>query len=350
MARTRSASDPYLLTKVSSLYYERGQTQQEIADRLHLSRPKVSRLLQEAQECGIVQITVTRPAGVHVPLETGLEERFGLAEAQVVGVEPDATSETIRRQLGAAAAAYLVRTVQPGASIGLAWGTTLNAMVQAMPPLPTSGVTVVQTLGGIGPPEAEAYAAALVRRLAQLLQASPVLLPAPGIVGTAAARDVLRDDPHVKWALQHLDGLDVAYVGIGSLRTNPVLNDGYSLPSGTYAELESGGAIGDIALRFFDAAGRILRTSLDDRILGISTEQLRRVTRVVAVAGGADKADAIHAALEAGLVHVLITDHVTAGTLVERAAPVSQAARAERGCGPRSCTPWRTSTRAGCAT
>ena len=320
MARPRSAPDPYLLTKVSTLYYLRDQTQQQIADQLRLSRPTVSRLLQEAREVGIVQITVTPPHGLHVELETRLEERFGLRTAQVVAVAPGQTREVLHHQLGAAAAAYLARTVQPGENLGLAWGSTLNAMVQAVAPLPTAGVRVTQMLGGIGPPSAEAYAADLVRRLAGQLGAVAVLLPAPGVVATTAVRNVLRDDPHVQAALRQLDTLDTAYVGIGSLASNPVLTDGHSLPAGTYAELLAAGAVGDIALRFFDARGAPVRTSLDGRILGITVERLRRVSRVVAVAGGPEKVDAIHAALRTGIVDVLVTDQSTAEALLARSA------------------------------
>lgn len=315
MARTRSIPDLHLLGKVSTLYYVYERTQQEIADRLRLSRPKVSRLLQEAQELGIVQITVSPPQGLHIGLESKLENRFGLTEAQVINVEPGQSTALLRRELGGAAAAHLSRMVQPGTAIGLTWGRTLSLMVQAMAPLTTQDVRVVQTLGGIGPPEADAHAAAIVRRLAQLLGASAVLLPTPAVVGTPAARDVLREDPHVQIALEQLDDLDLVYVGIGSLRSNPVLTDGRSLPPGTVAELESGGAIGDVALRFFDCQGSLVETSLDERILGISTEQLRNARRVVAVAGGPDKEDAIAPALRTGFIDALITDQVTAEAL-----------------------------------
>ena len=328
MARPRSAPDLYLLSKVSTLYYLRDQTQQEIADRLRISRPTVSRLLQEAQEQGIVQITVAPPRGLHIELESQLEERFGLAAAHVVEVDDAHPHATLLRQLGACAASYLSRTLQPNTTIGLAWGTTLNAMVQAMSPLPTTGVHVVQTLGGIGPPDAEAYAAGLVRRLAQLLGAGAVLLPAPGVVATRGVRDALRQDPHVRAALERLDALDTVFVGIGSLASNPVLNDGHSLPAGVPAELAAAGAVGDIALRFFDARGRPVRSSLDDRILGITLDQLRRTPEVVAVAGGVDKVDAIHAALRTGIVRALITDRLTAETLAARP-------HAEPGAGPR---------------
>jgi DNA-binding transcriptional regulator LsrR (DeoR family) len=131
-------------------------------------------------------------------------------------------------------------------------------------------------------------------------------------------RDVLRNDPHVQAALRYFDRLDTVYVGIGSITTNPVLNDGHSLPAGTHASLVAAGAVGDIALRFFDAEGAPVRSSLDERILGITTEQLQKAPRVVAVAGGPEKGEAIHAALKSGIVDVLITDQQTAEELAQR--------------------------------
>jgi len=300
---------------VSTLYYQRDMTQQLIADRLGLSRPTVSRLIQEAQQQGIVQITVVPARGLHLELETELEERFGLAEVLIVNVDSRRPAE-LSRQIGTAASGYLARTMQRGDTIGLSWGNTLNAMVQAMPAVPGEDLRIVQVLGGIGPPDAEAYAGDMVRRLAQQLGASPVLLPAPGVVATTGVRDALRRDPHVRTALASHDKLDTVFVGIGSLKSNVVLNDGHSLPDGTLERLAAAGAIGDIALRFFDKDGQQVQTPLDKRILGITVDQLRRVRRVVAVAGGAEKLDAIHAGLRSGLVHVLITDHATAAALV----------------------------------
>lgn len=316
MARARSRPNLYLLSKVSTLYHLRGHTQQEIADRLHISRPKVSRLLQEAEEQNIVRITVSPPTGLHLELEGELEARFGLTEAVVVSADAG-SGETLNRQIGSGASAYLARTLQPGEAIGLGWGTTLDAMVQAMHPMSTEGIRVVQTLGGVGPPEAGAYAAGLVRRLAELLGAAAVLLPAPGVVGTVSARNVLRSDPHVQMALQQYDHLDVVLMGIGCPQASPLLRD--YLPPGAYAELAHTGAVGHIALRFFDANGSLVRTSLDERTLSITAEQLRNTKRMVAAAGGPTKVNAILAALRGQFVDVLITDQTTAAALMERA-------------------------------
>ncbi|MEO8622890.1 MAG: sugar-binding domain-containing protein [bacterium] len=297
----------------------RHHTQQEIAKRLRVSRPTVSRLLREARELGYVQITVASPRGLHLDLETQLEDIFGLETVHVVEGGASQSPDLLKRQLGATAAHYLARTVRAGETIGIAWGTTLSAMVGAMVPMPTPGTRVVQVLGGLGPPDAPEYGGELVRRLAQLLDAQAVLLPAPGVVATTAVRDVLGKDPHVRAALTELDSLDTVFVGLGSLASNAVLNDGHTLSKQALRDLRTRRAVGDIALRFFDAHGEPVCTSLDDRILGITTEQLRAVEHVVAVAGGADKALAIAAALEAKIVDVLITDRVTANALVEGA-------------------------------
>ena len=320
MPRPKSAPDPYLLGKVSALSYLRHHTQQEIAERLRVSRPTVSRLLREARELGYVQITVASPRGLHLDLETSLEERFHLKTVHVVEGAVGGSADLLRRQLGAAAAHYLARTVRAGETIGMAWGMTLSAMVSAMVPMPTGGTRVVQVLGGLGAPDAPEYGAELVRRLAHLLNAQAVLLPAPGVVATSAVRDALRKDPHVRAALNELDSLDTVFVGLGSLASNAVLNDGHTLSRQARKELLARRAVGDIALRFFDAHGQPVRTSLDDRILGITTDQLRNVEHVVAVAGGPDKVAAIAAALEAEIVDVLITDRATADALVRRSA------------------------------
>jgi DNA-binding transcriptional regulator LsrR (DeoR family) len=323
MARPRSRPDLHLLSKVSTLYYLRDHTQQQIADRLHISRPKVSRLLQEAQDRGIVRITLTPPAGLHLELESALETAFGLEEVQVVDVDPE-HPETINRQIGGSAANYLSRSLQPGDVVGLGWGSTLKAMVEAMSPVSVHGTVVVQTLGGVGAPDSEVYAGRLVRRLADLVGGTAVLLPAPGIVSSVEVRDALRNDHHVRTALQRFDSLDTVFVGLSSLESSPVLHDGRSLPAGSYEELKRLGAVGHLALHFYDASGAPLSTPFDDRVLGISVEQLARVKRVVAVAGGAEKIEAILAALRGGILDVLITDRLTAEALADRVTPPTE--------------------------
>lgn len=318
MSRTNNSIEMRLASKVSSLYYNQDYNQQEIADRLHLSRPKVSRLLKKARAQGIVQITVVTPGHNFVDLENDLEKKFGLKEAVLIEADPEMSSHFIKRELGSAAANYLHRTVTKGDFIGVTWGTTLQAMVDAMQPKPIEDLHIVQALGGVGPPEAKAHAADISRRLSQLLNGRLTLLPAPGIVGSVQARKVLLGDRQVRGALDLFAQLNTLYVGIGALDTNPVLEtDQQEISPEHYRQIINSNAVGDIALRFFDNRGNEVETTLKDLVIGISLDELKKIDTVVGIAGGKEKVNVIRGALNGRYIDVLITDNQTARELLE---------------------------------
>jgi len=307
-----------LLSKVSKLYYEQGLTQQEIADKLLLSRPKVSRLLKQARNLGIVQITVLSPPTIYPDLEAELESKFGLQEVIVIETTEPNSQEAVSKEIGIAAADYLQRTLRDGDIIGISWGTTLNAMVSALQPRETRDVHIVQIIGGLGPPEAEVHATDLCRRMAHALSGKLTLLPAPGIVDRQQVKKVILSDSHVQRALDLIPHINVAYVGIGApTPTSVLMRDGSIMSQDELNDLLTKGAVGDIALRFFDANGQPIHSELDERVIGITLEQLKQIERVVGVAGGPEKDAVIRGALLGGFINVLITDHVTAMRLLE---------------------------------
>jgi DNA-binding transcriptional regulator LsrR (DeoR family) len=313
-----------LATRVARLYYESGIRQPEIAARLRLSQPKVSRLLRQALEQDIVRITVRVPSGMHPDLEDGLEARYGLQEAVVVDVDVD-DHDHIVRDLGATAAHHLETTVRSGDVIGVSsWSATLLAMVDAMHPVTTvRDARVVQVLGGGGDPAAQAHATHLIRRLADLLHCEATFLPAPGSVASAEARRVLLADPFVERAVELFDQLSVALVGIGGQEPSGLLaSSGNVFSPDELAQVRAAGGVGDIGLRYLRADGSPVDTPLHDRVIGIELEQLRRVPRAIGVAGGSGKTPAIRAALLGGWINCLITDRPTAERLLDQ-VPIS---------------------------
>jgi DNA-binding transcriptional regulator LsrR (DeoR family) len=309
-----------LLIKISKLYYEQGLTQQQISDRLHLSRPKISRLLQQAHEVGLIKITVNAPAGYHTTLEQRLETQFHLREAVVVGIETGAAPEVVARELGAAAAQYLYRTLENNDVIGVSWGMTLNGMVNALRPFEAQNCHVVQIIGGLGAPEAEIHATDIARRFARLLSSKLTLIPSPGVVQTVQAQAAMMSDRQVQRAFELFGDITLAFVGIGvPLLTSVALRDGTIMSAQQVAEVRALGAVGDICLRFFDADGRPLDSAFDRQVIGITLPQLQQIGRVIGVAGGREKLAAVHGALRGQLIHVLITDHELAADLVEQA-------------------------------
>lgn len=306
-----------LLTKVARMYHERGIRQAEIADSLHLSQARVSRLLKRAAETGIVRTVVVVSQGVHTDLEEAVEDRFGLLEALVVDVEGD--DSDVVAGLGSAAATYLETILTGGERIGISsWSQTLLATVDRMTPFRTSGAeTVTQLLGGVGVSSAQAQANRLLSELAELIGAKPLFLPAPGLVSTAAIRKSLLADPGIGAIAAEWRTLTMALVGIGSLPPSRLLQEsGNAVAPDDQAALLAAGAVGDVCHRFFDPAGKPVRSQLDARVVGIDTVTFRAIPRRVGLAGGMSKHRAIHAAVAGGWVNVLLTDIATARSLL----------------------------------
>lgn len=312
-----------LLTKVARMYHEQGLRQPEIAERLHISQPRVSRMLKKASETGIVRTTVVTPGGVYAQLEEEIQDRYRLREVVVADTGDQADEMMIMPALGAAAAAYLEPTLTGGDRIGISsWSSSLLAMVEAMRPRPSRvpDKVVVQVIGGSGAHSAQAHATRLTGRVAELTGARPVYLPAPGLVASETTRDALMSDPNIASVLRYTVDLTLLLVGIGSLEPSPLLREsGNAIAAEDLDGLREAGAVGDVCLRFFDEHGVHVNAGLDRRVIGIGVEDLRAVPRRVAVAGGQRKYSAIRAAVVGGWINVLVTDHRVAKRLLEEA-------------------------------
>ncbi|AEG44481.1 sugar-binding transcriptional regulator [Isoptericola variabilis] len=304
-----------LMAKVARMYHERGMRQAEIAAELHVSQPRVSRLLKRATEVGIVRTTVSEPAGVFTDLEQELESRYGLTEAVVV--DPGGDDEL--RALGSAAALHLETTLIGGDSIGISsWSASLLAAVEALRPFSSQVVTdVVQLVGGVGDPRVQVDASRLLTQLATATGAEPIFLPAPGLLGSRRARESLMADSTVLQVSSRWPNLTMAMVGIGALEPSPLLRrSGNSIAEEDQEKLRIAGAVGDVCLRFFDEDGDLVPSDLDDRVIGIEPDALRAIPRRIAVAGGERKIAAIRGALRGRWINVLVTDVRTARALL----------------------------------
>jgi DNA-binding transcriptional regulator LsrR (DeoR family) len=304
------------LYKIAKAYYEDGLTQEQIGQRLGLSRVKVSRMLQRAREENVVRITVVAPQDPNADLERAIEAQFGLDEAVVV-TPPSEDRMSILQALGTAGAQCVVRYLQGDAVLALTWGTTLLSVVDALPAKNWAQLRVVQMLGGLGSPEADVYGADLARRTAEAFGARLRIVPAPGIVGSKMVRDALLAEPQISGTLELAARADVALVGIGQPSSGSVVMQAGILSASDLTRLHELGAVGDIALRFFDREGRAVEHEINERIIGPTLAQIRSMRRVIGVAGGRGKREVVRAALRGALVDVLVTDQETAQWLCD---------------------------------
>ncbi|NKF30593.1 sugar-binding transcriptional regulator [Pseudomonas sp. BGM005] len=314
----RMVEEQRLLTKIASLYYEEGLKQSEISQQLDLSQSFVSRALSRALKEGIIKISVLRPLHFHLDLERELQKKYSIR--QVIVVEPTGIGDdALKQAIGSAAAHYIETTVTEKDRIGISsWSSTIRAMVGYMHNSKQKGATeVVQLLGGVGNKGAF-EATLLTQQLATLFGCPSYLLPSQSIEQSVESRHRILQLDEVREVVDRFSNLTVALVGIGELEPSQLLrNSGNYHTQSMLKLLAERGAVGDICLRYYDAQGRPVLDESEEVVVSIDLKQLHSIDRVIGLAGGERKANAIRGALRGGFLDVLITDLATAQSLMD---------------------------------
>lgn len=300
--------DIELMIKVAEMYYLDDIPQREIAQKLNLSRPKVSRLLKAARECNLVSIKINYPQPVRSDIEKTFESIFGLKEAVIVSNGGENSHRTFV-EVTEAAAKYLRRIIKENDSIGVAWGKTLRAVVDSIGFTERKSITAIQIIGSLG--HSSESANEIVRKMAESFGGEFFILPAPAIVDTPEIRDAILNDNNIQEILKRARSVNIAVVGIGSIdESSSFFSAGY-LKTKDLEALKEEKAVGDICAHFFDVNGNLC-SNIEKRVIALGAEDLKGVPRVIGIATGEKKAKSILGALRSGILDVLITDEKTA--------------------------------------
>jgi len=307
-----------LLIRVASLYYEYDYSQQEIAERLQISRSNISRLLKEAKQKGLVEIRIHKRIMTVPALEHEFHERFELEHAMIV----DGGDITYREQLAAAgqlAAWYLEETLRPNHVMAISWGTGVAAAVNAMSANPLLQIDVVQMIGSVGTVDSVIDGPELARQLAGKLGGQYYYLHAPLFVDNQTVRDMFLEQPTISETLRRAHAAQVALVGIGTTEpgASSFLRAGH-LSEDEITQLRQQGAVGETSGKHFDIEGNA-NFDLNHRVIAVSLADLKKIPCVVAVACGLPKSRSIVGALRGGYIKALATDSITAVAVLQEA-------------------------------
>ncbi|WP_205962408.1 sugar-binding transcriptional regulator [Paraburkholderia phosphatilytica] len=305
-----------LRLRAAWMYFVEEMTQNEIALKLGVGRVTVVRLLAAARERNEVKITIGDRLAECVEAERLLERRYGVEEAIVVplsGRGADATGP-----VAAAAGAYVSSLVRPNMHIGVGWGRTLVSALAFMSERTVENLSVVSLLGGIM--KARKFnPAEFAWRFASLFQADCYLMPAPIVVDSAETRQTLIEHCGLDDLFELAKSLDAVLFSAASLAQDQTAHQSKIISAADRASLLKAGAVGDVMFNFFDARGELVDHPINERVMTIPLDIIRKVPIRVMAAGGASKVQAIAGALKLLKPTVLITDEFTARDVLKLA-------------------------------
>ena len=307
--------DEDIRIRAAWLYHIGGLSQDEVGQRLGLSRFKVLRLLSEARAAGEVVVSLDPRSTGTLALAEDLRLRHGLADV-LVAPEVGADAARVRRAVGAVAARWLARAAGAGAmTVGVGWGRTLSAMADALTGLHNPELRVVSLMGAMvrTGPEGPIDVCA---RIAAVAGGQALFLPAPFLADTVADAAVLMRQRAVREALEAARGARHMIVSVGEGGREALLTTSGVLDAADLAALEAAGVVADTTGKFLRADGTLAPVDLNDRTPAIGIEDMR-AAEVTLLAAGPAKAAAVRAVLRAGLVDRLVTDEDLARKLLE---------------------------------
>jgi len=310
-----------LCARVARLYYESELTQEQIGERLGLSRMKVNRLLSLAARSGVVTFHIVDPDEPHQELQHRLQSTFGLKDAVVVS-EP-APERPLRSVLAAAAATWLAGRLRTDLVVGLGLGRTVALLPETFAVSRPVACRFIP-LEGVGlSPDAGFAAYDVTSRLAEAAGGKAEIISAPTFVSSPVIRDALLAEPAVAASLRLARGAGLMIQSLGSVSSDALLLRHGTLSRSDLQQLRKAGAVGDALGHFFDADGVHIPWATDELHIGLTIEDLMACPMSAVVAGGEDKVLAIRAAIRGGFLNALITDSATAGRLLEMADGVA---------------------------
>lgn len=295
---------------IARRYYLEGRTRVEIAEEFGLSRFKVARVLEEALESGMVEITIHDPGSIDVSLSTELQRKYALQHAYAVSAESKNTDDRVEA-VAKAMAELLQSVLHDGDVIGVDCGRTMTRIAPHLTALPRCDVVQLTGLAG----GLTSNGADLTRRISEVTGGRSWPLYAPYVVADARTAASLAKTPQIEDAFANHGRVTCALVSVGGWSTGA--SQVYTSVSEDEAiALYREGVRAETCGLLLDADGRRV-PGLDERRMGITEDGLRAIPTVVAISAGSEKIEATRAVLKSGIVSALVTDTEIAAAVLE---------------------------------
>ena len=299
-----------LIRTCVDLYYNQQLSQSEVAKKLYISRSSVSRMLKSARDSGMVRIIINQETVLRSALlEEVFKEKFGVKNAIITS---DIRVESLLGNVAKATAQYMDSIVEDGMVVAISRGNTLKAVVDRMHKNRKVDLKVVQLIGLMNNPERNDDELDLAKLFANAYGGDYYNLYSPFIIEDEKVREIFNRYAAVGKTLEMAEKADVVLTSLGAYYTDDkhIISNSY-LNDEEKEELIRKGVIGLTCGFYYDVNGNVIKTSIDDSIIGLPFDKILE-KKVIGVASGENKVLPILGALRGKYLDTLVTDEITA--------------------------------------
>jgi DNA-binding transcriptional regulator LsrR (DeoR family) len=297
------------------LYYIAGNTQDEIAKRLKVSRATAQRLVSLCLSERLITFRLEHPIAACMELAARLQEKHGLVYCEVVPTNPAAPNAVAGVAERAAAVLEATLRSEKPAIVAIGTGRTMRAAVEQVPPMDCPNHQLVSLVGNISPDGSASFFDAMAR-LTDLTKARHYPMPLPVFVASESERQQLLKLGPVSRVRALAAKADLRLIGIGQIdQSAQVYVDGF-ITHDELLEMLRLGAVGEVAGWAMDADGRFIDGGTNLRLTSVPLP-IPAAALTVGAALGRSKLPGIRAALKGRIINGLITDETTAQTLLK---------------------------------
>lgn len=303
------------LHKILKYYYFDDLTQQEIADKLNISRIKVIRFINYAKENRLIEVKLNIPLKDSFDLESKLETKFDLRECRVA---PSFSNENETYKYAAVELADLLkRMLKKDMYVGVSWSQTFRNVIEYMDTGKKISINVVPIIGGLELDGATTNSNIIAHIFAEKVGGISYNINLPAVFDSGEAKEIIENERHTKKIKELADKIELVITGVGDMGVSgTAFKSGYfTLAERNYLDSLKIAAI--INLSFIDASGEEVKTEIDKRIIKIFTlERFKELNNVIGIVFGDNKVSPLKAALNGKIIKYLITDENTAKALM----------------------------------
>lgn len=305
------------IVKVAIYYYYKDMTQEQIANKLNVSRSVISRTIQKAKDLNIVNFYIKDESFPLLNMQSELEEKFQIDKV-IVAPTYHLSEAEVENILIKHAVHYLKEELKNVNRIGISWGRTLSTLAREFPYEMHKNLTLVPLIGGMSNLDIEKHSNQICYDLMKKLHCHCNYLYAPALAENDSIRKQFHESPYILNALDAGRNVDMALLGIADpfSKNNLMRKIGY-VNNQDLKELERLEVVGDINSRFFNKDGEEVDCRINNHVIGISLEEIKSIPNTVIIASGIEKKRAVLSAVKGGLANTLIIDDRIAEYLLE---------------------------------